>query len=192
MTDRNGTHLFRFTVGLAFILLFSAGTVFAQAEEEEGLERRKSPLSIAKINHSDTYIKITYSRPTKRGRKIFGDLVPYDKIWRTGANEATEITVTQPIQFAGKNVEPGTYSLFTIPNHKNWTVILNEEKGQWGAYKYNKKKDYLRVQVPSKKLDKTIEAFTMEFSKPDNNSTTLSIMWDQTQVNIPIKFTGGS
>lgn len=192
MRDRSGTFFTRFCMGLAFILLFSMGTIFAQADEEEDLERRKSPLSIAKINHNDTYLKITYSRPTKKGRKIFGDLVPYDKIWRTGANEATEITITQPIQFAGKKVEPGTYSIFTIPAEQKWTVVLNEEKGQWGAYKYNKKKDYLRVQVPSKKLDETVEAFTIEFSKPENNSTILSMMWDQTKIDIPIQFPGGS
>lgn len=176
------------TAGLALVLLFTTSSLFAQMKEESGLERRTSPLSIAKVNHNDTYIKITYSRPQKEGRTIFGELVPFDKVWRTGANEATEITITEPIQFAGKQVEAGTYALFTIPQQKKWTVILNKDLGQWGAFKYNKSKDYLRVEVPTQSTEKTVEVFTINFSKPADNKTTLSLMWDQTRVDIPIQF----
>lgn len=173
-----------------FCFIFAVSPSHAQSDDkkEKELERRASPLSISKVKHDDTYLKITYSRPQKKGRDIFGELVPYDKIWRTGANEATEITITQPVELAGNEVEAGTYALFTIPHKDQWTIVLNNELGQWGAYKYNKSKDYLRFKVPSKKLDETVEVFTINFSKPKNNQTTLSMKWDKTAVEIPVSF----
>jgi hypothetical protein len=176
-----------FVSSLIGVMLIST-VAFAQMNEGDGLDRRKSPLSIAKVQHDDTYLKVTYSRPQKEGRTIFGELVPYDKIWRTGANEATEITITRTIQLAGKKVEPGTYALFTVPHKKEWTVILNNDLGQWGAYKYNKSKDYLRVKVPSQQLEESVEAFTINFSKPKNNETKMTLKWDKTGVEVPISF----
>lgn len=163
---------------------------FAQMDNDESSapERRKSPVAIARVKHQDTYIKVVYGQPHKRGRDIFGELVPYDKVWRTGANEATEITFTKPVMFGGKEVKTGTYTLFTIPGENEWTIILNDVLGQWGAFEYDNSKDYLRFKVPTHKLEKTVEAFTMEFSKPQDNSTTLTMKWDKTAVDIPVEF----
>lgn len=186
-TSKNGV-----VPALTFILIMtlSAPNLMAQGmdDEKEKPERRKSPVRIAQVKHNDTYIKVVYGQPYKRGRDIFGELVPYNKVWRTGANEATEITVTKDITFGGEKVESGTYALFTIPGKEEWTVILNNELGQWGAYEYNKEKDYKRFTVPAETMDETVEAFTMKFAEPEDANTTLSLKWDQTKVQIPVKF----
>ncbi|MDX1638013.1 MAG: DUF2911 domain-containing protein [Balneolaceae bacterium] len=165
---------------------------FSCQNESEQLEtdRRKSPIAIAKVNHadSDTYVKIVYGQPYKRGRTIFGDLAPYGEVWRTGANEATELTTTRDILFAGNRLEAGTYALFTIPGEDEWTVILNSELGQWGAFEYNPDFDVLRVDVPAMSTEKTSEAFIIQFDEVSGDSTAIGMRWDNTRVNIPIRF----
>jgi len=159
--------------------------------EEPDPVRRKSPIAIAKATHdaSNTYIKIVYGQPYKRDRQIFGNLVPYNSVWRTGANEATELTATKDIIFGGKHLDAGTYALFTIPRKdENWTVILNSELGQWGAFDYNEAKDVMRVQVPSTDKEAITEAFTIQFSEIENDSTNIILRWDQKVVKIPIQF----
>lgn len=130
-------------------------------------------------------VSVRYGRPYKKGREIFGGLEKYGKVWRTGADSATQITFAKDATFGGKPVKAGTYTLFTIPNEKEWTVILNSQLGQWGAYSYEKfkDKDVLQVTVPAKKLDKVVEQHTIRFT-PKND---LIIEWDQTQVTVPIK-----
>ena len=130
-------------------------------------------------------VKVAYGQPSKRGRVIFGQLEPYGKVWRTGANEATEITFAKNATFGGQQVKAGTYTLFTIPNENEWEIILNPELKQWGAYGYDKikDKDLPHVKVPVKKLDQPVEKLTLRFD--DNNS--LLIEWDQTQVAVPIQ-----
>ena len=129
-------------------------------------------------------VSVSYGQPSKKNRKIFGELVPYGQVWRTGANEATEITFATDAQFGGKEIKAGTYSLFTIPGETEWTVILNPTLKQWGAFGYDKikDKDALKVTVPSKKTDSTVEKFTMTF----NEENALVMEWDDTQVEVPI------
>lgn len=129
-------------------------------------------------------VKVSYGQPSKRDREIFGGLVPYGQVWRTGANEATEITFAKDVKIAGKDVKAGTYTLFTIPTENEWTIILNSQLKQWGAYDYEKHKgkDVLQVKVPSKKIDSSVEALTYRF----NNNNQLLIEWDKTQVAVPI------
>lgn len=130
-------------------------------------------------------VKVTYGRPYKKGREIFGGLERYGKVWRTGADEATQITFEKDVTFGGKPVKAGTYTLFTIPNEKEWTVILNGQLGQWGAYDYdkNKGKDVAQITVPVKKLDKVVEQHTIRFADPG-----MIIEWDKTQVTVPLKW----
>ena len=156
---------------------------------QEALKLRPSPLEIVTFKYEDTYIKITYSRPHKRGREVFGnpDLVPYDSVWRTGANEATEITVTKTIEMAGNTLEPGTYSVFTIPRKDRWTIVLNSDLGQWGAYKYNPEFDVLRFDVPTQEIETIYEPFTIEFEQGKRN-VDIVMMWDRTKVVIPVEF----
>lgn len=160
--------------------------------QEPETAHRKSPIAIAKYNHhtSDTYIKIVYGQPYKRDREIFGNLVPYDEVWRTGANEATELTTTKDIIFNGEVLEAGTYSLFTIPREEEeWTIILNAELGQWGAFDYSEEHDVLRTEVPSLERSSAAEAFTIQFEDETENGTTEIVMrWDRTEVRIPVEF----
>jgi hypothetical protein len=143
---------------------------------------RKSPHDTV----SNANASVTYGRPYKKGREIFGKLEPYGKVYRVGADEATTITFKKPVKFGGKDVAAGTYTLFAIPNEKEWTVILNGQLGQWGAYDYdkNKAKDIAQTTVPVKKLDNVVEQLTISFAS-DN---ALVIAWDQTQVSVPLKY----
>ena len=154
---------------------------------QEALKPRPSPLEMVTMKYEDAYIKITYGRPHKRGREIFGELLPFGEVWRTGANEATEITVTRSIKLGGQSIRPGTYTIFTIPNKDHWTIILNSELGQWGAYNYNSKLDVVRFDVPVTTTTDVFEPFTIEFEQKAQ-SAELVMMWDQTKVTIPIDF----
>ena len=118
---------------------------------------------------------------------MFGNLVPYGKVWRTGANEATEITTTKNILINGVLLKAGTYSIFSIPEKEKWTIIINSDLGLWGAYNYNEKMDVLRFDVPVQRIKEPYEAFTMQFNQR-NELADLILLWDRTKVTIPIKF----
>lgn len=173
--------------GLIF-LLFSACGKNSSAEKETPVGNRKSPIAISSVKYDGTYIKVVYGQPYKNGRTIFGDWEPYGQVWRTGANEATEITITNPVFMGDNVVEAGTYALFTIPEEDSWTIILNNELGQWGAFEYSENRDYLRFDVPVKDLEDPVEAFTISFSDVSYSVTTMSMSWDTVQVDIPIRF----
>lgn len=144
-----------------------------------------SPASEAKLNTEKISINLNYCRPYKKGRQIFGGLVPYDTIWRTGANEATEISFNKDVLVAGKEIKAGRYALFTIPSDTIWTIILNDELGQWGAFEYKESRDMLRAQVKPESLSKPVEQFTIRFTEISNGAE-MSLMWDQTKVVVPI------
>ncbi|HET9486240.1 MAG TPA: DUF2911 domain-containing protein [Chryseosolibacter sp.] len=156
-------------------------------QAQELLKPRPSPLAIASVRYKDNYIKITYSQPQRKNREIFGQLVPFGTVWRTGANEATEITTTTDIQIDSFRLAAGTYSIFSIPEKDRWTVIINADVGLWGAYNYNPQKDVVRFPVPVQATDKIYEPFTIIFDHR-NEVADLLIMWDRTKVSIPIKF----
>lgn len=166
-----------------FFFIISFERILAQ----EALEPRPSPMYMTTMKHDDTYVKITYGRPHKKGREIFGGLVPFGEVWRTGANEATELTTTGSVYLANNLVKEGTYSIFTIPQKEKWTILLNSALGQWGAYEYDQEKDVLRFDVPAEKTDVTYEPFTIEFNQ-DNSDAFLLMIWDHTKVYIPISF----
>ncbi len=172
---------------ILILWLLISGTHHFASSAQEALKPRPSPLEMVTLKYEDTYVKVTYCRPHKRGRNIFGDLVPYGEIWRTGANEATELTITGNISMAGHAIKPGTYTLFTIPHEDRWTIVLNSELGQWGAYNYNEKFDVLRFEVPVNQVENTYEPFTMEFEQKAQ-SAELVMMWDQIRVSIPLEF----
>ncbi len=143
-------------------------------------EAPKSP----RITAEGKDVKISYGQPSKRDREIFGKLVPYGEVWRTGANEATEITFAKNATFGGKPVKAGTYTLFTIPGKSEWTFILNSTLKQWGAYKYNEIKgnDVLKVTVPAGTIGSPVEKLTITL--PANK---LVVEWDKTKVEVPVK-----
>ncbi|MBU6261694.1 MAG: DUF2911 domain-containing protein [Bacteroidetes bacterium] len=135
----------------------------------------------------EPFARVIYGRPQKNGRVLFGDIVQYNSIWRLGANEATEIEFFVPVKIDGKLVPKGRYTLYSIPNENNWTLILNTDNFSWGNFSYNAKKDLLRVQVPVLKTMDTTEAFTLYFEET-NLGAGLIILWDQVKVMLPISF----
>lgn len=166
------------------LLLICESQIMAQ----EALKPRPSPMYVATVKYEGTYVKVTYCRPHKRGRQVFGsDLVPYGKVWRTGANEATEITFTDDVKINGKRVKAGTYTMFTIPEKDKWTIILNTVLGQWGAFDYDPEKDYMRFDAEVGTTDVTYEPFTIEFQL-EGNKANLVMMWDKTKAWFPIEF----
>ena len=165
------------TIALAFTMLFS---ISSNAQKFPGLDG--SPLDIAYFRTERTappMIKVFYSRPQLKGREL-DKLAPNDKVWRTGANEATEIKFFQDMTFGGKPVKAGTYSLFSIPGDKEWTIILNKDLDIWGSFGYKEANDVLRVTAPVSSGD-SIEAFAITF---DNNHMYLG--WGTTIVTIPV------
>jgi len=154
---------------------------------QEILKLRPSPLAISSVRYKDNYIKITYSQPQRKGREIFGELVPFGAVWRTGANEATEITTTRDILIDSILLKAGTYSIFTIPEKDKWTIIINADTGMWGAYNYNAEKDVFRFDVPVQSTDEIYEPFTIILDHR-NDLADLLMIWDKTKVSLPVKF----
>ena len=144
--------------------------------------KKKSPAMEAKANVGEAQITINYSSPSVKGRTIFGDLVPYDKVWRTGANEATVFETSKDIMVNGQKLAAGKYSLFTIPNKDKWVVIFNSEWEQWGAYKYKEKEDVLRVEAKPGSLSESVEMLSIDI-KDDK----LNINWDRVGVSVDLK-----
>lgn len=150
---------------------------------------KKAPASPKVTAESpDKNIKIIYGQPSKKGRVIFGadgssSLEKYGKVWRTGANEATEVTFKNDVMFGGKMVKAGTYTLYTIPGEKEWSVILNSTLGQWGAFDYDKIKgsDVAMIKVPVSMNKTPIEKLTIT---PANNS--IAIAWDNMTISVPV------
>jgi hypothetical protein len=164
----------------SILLLLAAFTTLSISVSAQG--GRKSPHDTV----SNANASVTYGRPYKKGRDIFGGLEKYGKVYRVGADEATIITFNKAVKFGDKDIPAGSYTLFAIPNENEWTIILNSQLGQWGAYDYdkNKDKDVAQIKVPVKKLDNVVEQLTLSFAK-DNS---LIIAWDKTQVTVPLKY----
>ena len=133
-------------------------------------------------------IKITYSRPLVRGRKIFGELVPFDKLWRTGASDCTVITTSEDISFGNNVLKAGSYSIFSIPSINEWTIIVNSDTTLHGETGYDEKKDIMRFKVPLEKSPNFYETFTIDLNDINSKSEAfLKILWENTMVKIPVK-----
>jgi hypothetical protein len=126
-----------------------------------------------------------YSRPQKNGRKLFGELVEYGKVWRLGANEATEVEFFQDVKIDNKKVKKGRYTVYALVDTDKWTLILNKETDTWGAFRYDSTKDVLRTTVPVEKQSEITEAFSMEFEKAPKGAR-LVFNWDDVKVKLPI------
>lgn len=178
-------------------------TAVPTAAQDLHPSRRPSPVGIAKTFLGDTYIKVTYGRPYVRGRDIFGDpedgntyLVPWGQTWRTGANEATEITVTGPVRVAGQRLEAGTYSVFTVPGESTWEVRFHPGLGMDGTGRlgpdgtftetYDPALDVLVAEVPTVTLDELVEQFTIDFEDTPEGAD-MVLRWETTEVRVPIE-----
>jgi len=131
-------------------------------------------------------VSIQYSRPSMRGRKIFGGLVPYNEIWRTGANAATSLKTDVPLSIGGANVPAGTYTLYTLPGATNWKLVINKQTGQWGT-EYEKGQDLARVDMKVSQRSSPLEEFTISFDKTSGASATLKLEWDTTVASVEVK-----
>lgn len=129
--------------------------------------------------------RVIYSRPAKNGRAVFGDLLEYGKVWRLGANEATEIEFYQNVKVGSTKIKKGRYTMYCIPYADKWTMIINKDTDTWGSFKYDSKKDVARVDVPVQKQTDNAEAFTMVFEKAAAGAN-LIIAWDDVKVSMPI------
>jgi len=169
------------------IIIFSIALLYnnkSTAQEFPRLDTSPMDISIARDDDMSPLIRVIYSRPQKRNRVIFGELVPFGKVWRTGANEATELEIYKPLMFGNTIVNPGTYTLYTIPKEKEWIVIINCDTNAWGAFNYDASMDYARVTVKSKNAAATIESLSMAF-KPTSNGVSLMIGWDDRFIEVP-------
>tara|TARA_B100000767_G_scaffold99728_1_gene95687 strand:+ start:1169 stop:1702 length:534 start_codon:yes stop_codon:yes gene_type:complete len=170
---------------LAFFVITLISSLQLTAQNFKGLD--KSPMDVATFPSSykisDKIVKVTYSRPQLNGRDLM-KLAPAEKIWRTGANEAAEITFYKNVIFGGKALKAGTYSLFTIPSvNGDWTVIINSARNVWGSYYYKQDQDVIRVSGKTSKTEGNIEAFSMMFDK----DMTLKMGWGKTVISVSIE-----
>ncbi|WP_400191500.1 DUF2911 domain-containing protein [Hymenobacter sp. B81] len=171
------------------LLLFAAcllGPALPAARAQQLSLPAMSPAVHLRQAFSTTYIDLKYSRPSKRGREVFGKLEPYGKVWRTGANSSTRIKFGEEVKLAGQVVPAGTYALFTIPDAKEWTVILNKDTSQWGAYDYKPALDLLRVKVKPTALATAVETFSLTLENLQPEAADLVMRWDKTQLSVPI------
>jgi hypothetical protein len=187
-----------FALGLLALLV-----VAGPAAGQEDPASRLSPIGIARTHVGETYLKVTYGRPYVRDRLIFGPpaeengpLVPFGQVWRTGANEATELTVTGPVLLAGHRLEAGTYSVFTVPGPDRWTVHISPDLGLDGTGLFDMAtqtftpvfdpaRDVLTLTVPSTRMEQTVDPFTIEFESTDTGADLL-FRWERTEVRIPV------
>ncbi len=146
-----------------------------------------SPTQTIKQEFAIGSVELTYSRPSAKGRKIYGDLVPYNKLWRTGANAATKIVFKDALEIGGKKIDTGTYVLYTIPGMDSWEIILNKGLTNWGIDGYKESEDIVRFKVEPMKMKNKMETFTMNFSNVGPEYCSLDIMWEKTIVSIPVK-----
>jgi osmotically-inducible protein OsmY len=175
---------------LAFVTTVALGLALtapdARAQDRSNMMPRVSPNAAVSQTVGVTEVRVTYGRPGVRGRTIFGDLVPYGEVWRTGANEATTISFSTPVQVEGESLEAGTYGLFTIPGEDTWTIIFNNTADQWGAYNYDESQDALRVEVDSESAA-TTELMTFAFPAVSDTSATLALRWADVRVPIQLQ-----
>lgn len=169
-------------------LFITAMAVFALffADAQTLTTPQPSPTQTIKQNFGVSSIELSYSRPGIKGRKIFGDLVPFGKVWRTGANNATIITFADDVTIGNTNVKAGKYGLLSIPEKKNWTLIITKQLDVTSPASYKQDQDVVRVEVKTMDMDESMETFTMQFANIKPNSCELHIMWDRTAVSLPI------
>ncbi len=163
--------------GVVFCLLLISSSTCLYGQDKKPL----SPPVTINSQIGETKIEINYNAPSKRGRKIWGDLVPYGQVWRTGANSATKITIDHDLKVKDQSLPAGTYSIFSIPDEQVWTIIFNNVADQWGHFKYDKSKDALRVEVIPVLTDDPEEQMVIAIVENQ-----LKISWDKLSVSLPL------
>jgi len=171
---------------IAFLAITMLTAQSTQSQTFPKMDVSPMDLAMARADRNTPPIaRVIYSRPQMKGREIFGELVPYGKVWRTGANEATELTIYEALRLNGTVLQPGTYTLYTIPGEDLWTVIINENTNVWGTI-YKKENDLVRMKTPVRNAAAPSESLSMVF-RPESDGTTLMIGWDKTYIEVPFK-----
>jgi tetratricopeptide (TPR) repeat protein len=146
----------------------------------------KSPLASVKQAVGLGDVSIEYSRPSKSGRTVFGDVVPFGELWRTGANASTKMTFTEDVKVNGQALKAGTYAVFTIPNKEDWTIIFNKNLTLWGSDGYSENEDAARILVKTQKISDLVETFTIQFTNTKTTQLTTEFTWENTKVSFDI------
>lgn len=167
-----------------FLLLLFCASLFSLDAQQLKVPA-PSPTQTLQQDFGISSVQIIYSRPGMKGRKIFGDLVPYGKVWRTGANSATRVKFNDDVNFGGQPLKAGEYALYTIPGENEWDIIVNKGSENWGT-DYKQEDDILRVKAKPVKLDDMVETFTLQMENIKPTSADLNIMWEKTAVAVPI------
>jgi DUF2911 family protein len=168
--------------GLCLSLSFLATQASCQSDKS----KRPSPPATASCALADgKTITVEYSSPRVKGRKIFGDLVPYGQVWRAGANEATAFVTTADLKVGGKDVPAGNYTIFTVPGQDKWTLVISKKTGEWGTAYPGPAEDLVRVDMKASKLPSVTENFTIAFDKTSGGCT-LRMEWETTQASVEV------
>ena len=168
-------------------ILFTAIAAFSFVISEAQLRTpAPSPTQTIKQDFGLSTVELSYSRPVMKGRKIFGDLVPFGKVWRTGANSATILTFGEEVTIGGTKVPAGKYGLLTIPDKKSWTIIISKQTDVTSPAAYKQDQDVVRVEAKTMEMNSAMESFTMQFADVKPTSCELHIMWEKTAVALPI------
>jgi Protein of unknown function (DUF2911) len=166
----------------ALIVITSSTVLFAQQDKS----KRPSPPAQAQCKFSDgKTITVDYSSPRAKGRKIFGELVPYGQVWRTGANDATTFVTTAALSADGKDVPAGSYTIFTVPDQNKWTLIISKHTGEWGIpYRYESE-ELARIPMSVSKTSAPVENFTISFDQ-GGSTCTMKLSWEETQASVQL------
>ena len=168
---------------MLFVLMIA---IIAPVVSADAQQSPASPPGTASVTFADgKTVTINYSRPSMRGRQIFGGLVPYGQVWRTGANAATSLKTDVDLTIGGANVPAGSYTLYSIPNENGWKLIINKETGQWGT-KYDESQDLARVDMKVSKNASPTEQFTISLDKTSGTAATLKLDWASTTASVNV------
>jgi hypothetical protein len=176
----------RFAFSIASVVFFAAAVSPRTARAQFGYSRYHSPPASATATIGGKVIRIDYYAPSMHGRKIMGDLVPFGEVWCTGANWATQITAPADLMLGDIKLLKGSYSLWTIPDEKEWTLIVNKETGQFHT-DYNPEADFARTKMKVKTLDEPVERFTIALRPGNDNHGTLALIWEKTEASVSFK-----
>jgi hypothetical protein len=169
------------------IMVTAFAVIMMHAAEAQNLNTpQPSPTQTVKQNFGLSFVELSYSRPGMKGRKIFGDLVPFGKVWRTGANQATTLNFGDEVTIGGVKIKAGKYGLLTIPEKKSWTIIISKQTDVTSPADYKQDMDVVRVEAKTDNLDAAVETFTIQFANIKPTSCDIQLMWDRTSVSLPV------
>jgi hypothetical protein len=176
---------------LILLSIIALGLFLYSTFVENIFSKRLSPKDTVEFKLNDLKLEVFYNRPFKKDREIFGALVPFNQVWRTGANEATTFETNKPLEIKGVHIAAGKYTLWTVPKDSTWTVIFNSKQYSWGVNAqmepmWDPNYDVLNIEVPVQKLDNTVEQFTIAFDNSTDNLY-LTMAWDDVKVSVPLK-----